>query len=159
MKMSSWRIPFCPRSGGITSSLRIRLTSASEPGLMLMMSRRANMLTSSLLEPTRGRQTPGWGDGNRLDSHPAARPAGHRAGIFIPLYLGDEGFGRQHQSRDGGGVLQRAARDFRRVDNARGDEVFERVGRGVVAEAGVSLGAHLLDDDRALFAGVLDDLA
>jgi hypothetical protein len=52
------------------------------------------------------------------------------------------------------GVLQRRARDHRRVDDAVGDEVDDLAGRGVQAEALLGL-AHVVDDDRALEAGVL----
>src|SRR5687767_749371 len=140
MEMSSWRIPVCSRSGGMTSPSKMRPASAAEPGLMFKVTRRVNIFL-----------TPRW----QLHAHPAA----HRVGSLVPLYLGDERLGRQHEAGDGRGVLERRARDLRRVDDARGDEVFVLVGRGVVAEVGVTLGAHLLDDDRALFARVLHYLA
>jgi hypothetical protein len=45
----------------------------------------------------------------------------HLSRLIISLNLGDESFGREHQAGDGRGVLQRVARNFRRVDDARGD--------------------------------------
>src|SRR5690606_37385629 len=45
-----------------------------------------------------------------------------------------------------------------RVDHAHADQITELVGAGVVPERALTI-AHLLHDDRALFAGVGADLA
>src|SRR5579885_226065 len=71
MKVSSCRIPFCRRNAGITSSSKMCLVSAAESGLMLMITRRVNIPSSSLAKPARGRQTPGREEGTRM-SDPCA---------------------------------------------------------------------------------------
>ena len=55
-------------------------------------------------------------------------------------------------------VLERGARHLERVDDALGDHVAELVLRGVVALAHLQL-LHLLDDHRAVLAGVDRDAA
>src|SRR5690606_40713381 len=71
--------------------------------------------------------------------------------------VGDDGLGREEERRDGGGVLQRGARDLDRVVHAGGEEVLVLTGRGVEALAGREV-AHLLRHDAALEAGVDRDL-
>ena len=73
------------------------------------------------------------------------------------LLLDDHGFGREEERRDRRGVLQRRARDLRRVDNAGDDEIFVRVGQRVVTEVAILRGPHLLDHDRTFATGIEDD--
>src|SRR3954464_3104414 len=80
------------------------------------------------------------------------------AGAVLVLDLGDDRLGREDVLRDRRGVLQRRARDHRRVDDALGDEVDDLAGRRVQAQALLGL-ADVVDDDRALEAGVVRDLA
>src|SRR6266542_2854306 len=80
-------------------------------------------------------------------------------GRFLLLrLLGNEGLGGEHEARHAGRVLQRRAHDLYRVDDTLLEQVAILTGLGVVAVVGFAL-AHLVDDDRALFARVLDDLA
>src|SRR5438552_4162950 len=58
--------------------------------------------------------------------------ARHRRFLLLLGNLGHEAFGRQQQAGDRGRVLQRRARDFLRVHNARLDQVFILAGRDVV---------------------------
>src|SRR4051812_32707239 len=93
--------------------------------------------------------------------HHAAHAAhvGHAAAAAVVLVrdLGHDGLGGQDVLGDRRGVLERGARHHGRVDDAGGDEVRVLAGRGVEADARVGL-ADLVDDDRALEAGVLRDL-
>src|SRR5690606_29204884 len=66
--------------------------------------------------------------------------------------------GGEHQPGDGRGVLQRRTHDLDRIDDALGDEVGVLAGGRVEAVVALAF-THLVHDDRALFAGVLDDLA
>src|SRR4051812_19286609 len=120
------------------------------------------------LQRTRARHTPGprstsqapAPEGRRSCLHHAAH-VGHAAADAGPVLvrdLGDDGLRREDVLRDRGGVLQRRARDHRRVDDALGDEVDDLAGRRVQAQALLGL-ADVVDDDRALEAGVLRDLA
>ncbi len=72
--------------------------------------------------------------------------------------LGDDGLGGQDVLGDRRRVLQRGPRDHGRVDDARGDEIDDLARGGVQAEALLRL-ADVVDDDAALEAGVLRDLA
>jgi len=67
------------------------------------------------------------------------------------------GLGGQHHAGHAGGELERRANDLGRVDDPRLDQILERVGRGVEAEARLAR-ADLLDDDGALGAGVASNL-
>src|SRR5690606_14903398 len=77
--------------------------------------------------------------------------------LFLGL-LGHERLGGQHQTRHAGGVLQSGTHPLDGIDDALGDQVTVLTRARVVAEVALTL-AHLLHDDRALFAGVGDDLA
>src|SRR5215213_9905432 len=95
--------------------------------------------------------------------HHAAHAAhvGHAAaaaGAVLVGRLRDDGLGGQDVLGDRGRVLQRRARDHGGVDDARADQVDHIAGGRVQALAGGRL-AHVVDDDRALEAGVLRDLA
>src|SRR4051812_29795133 len=95
--------------------------------------------------------------------HHAAHAAhvGHAAagaGAVLLGGLGDDRLGGEDVLRDRRGVLQRRARDHGGVDDARADEVDHLAGGGVQALARGGL-ADVVDDDRALVAGVLRDLA
>src|SRR3954454_20434958 len=80
------------------------------------------------------------------------------AGPGLVWDLGDDGLRREDVLRDRGGVLQRRARDHGRVDDALGDEVDDLAARRVQALALLRL-ANVVDDDRALEARVVRDLA
>jgi hypothetical protein len=69
------------------------------------------------------------------------------------------GFGGQQEASDGGGVLEGGAGDLGGVDDAGGDEVFVGVGGGVVAVAEGFAFADATDDDGAIDASVVGDLA
>src|SRR5690606_8055658 len=97
---------------------------------------------------------------SRSEVHPSHVTAG-RAGLLRLLgVLGDDHLGGEQQAGDRRGVLQRGARDLRRVDDARGEHVVdERVRGGVVAVLAVVLLTDRVDDHAALGAGVGRDLA
>ena len=65
--------------------------------------------------------------------------------------------GQQHAS-DGGSVLQGHSRHLHRVDDTRGEQVLVNLSAGVEAEVVLAF-HHLVDNDRAFQAGVLNDLA
>src|SRR5215213_7806928 len=95
--------------------------------------------------------------------HHAAHAAhvGHAAAAAGAVLLGrlrDDGLGGQDVLGDRRGVLQRRARDHGGVNDARADQVDHLAGGGVQALACGRL-ADVVDDDRALEAGVLRDLA
>ena len=54
--------------------------------------------------------------------------AAGRAGRGLLGRVGNDALGREHVLRDRGGVLERRARDHRRVDDARGDEIASTPG-------------------------------
>src|ERR1039458_5603932 len=96
--------------------------------------------------------------GSRSSLHHSAHVRHATAAAAVLLWhLGDDRLGREDVLGDRGGVLQRRARDHRRVDHAGRDEIDDLVGGGVEAVALLGL-AHLVDDDRALEPGVLGDL-
>ena len=71
--------------------------------------------------------------------------------------VGDEGLGGEQESGDGRCVLKRGAGDLGWIHHAGCDEVFELVGRDVVAFATFAF-FDLFDDQRGLAAGVGDEL-
>ena len=73
--------------------------------------------------------------------------------------VSDEGFGGQHQSRNGAGVGERSAHDLGRIEHAGLDQVFVLAGQRVVAEVIVLRVVDLAENDGTFFAGVLGDLA
>src|SRR5712692_5336068 len=78
-------------------------------------------------------------------------------GIFLDL--GDEGFGGEHEARDGRSVLQREPRDLGRVDDAHLDHVAVLAGLGIEAEVFVLGFANPADHNGAFMAGVEGELA
>ena len=66
--------------------------------------------------------------------------------------------GGEEQAGDGGRVLQRAAGDLRRVDDAGFDEVVVFAGGDVVAFVAFAL-LDFLHDERAFQAGVVGERA
>jgi len=72
--------------------------------------------------------------------------------------LGDDGLGREDVLRDRGGVLERRARDHRRIDDPGLDEILDLAGLDVQALALLG-GADLVDDDGAFEAPVRCELA
>src|SRR5262245_18891183 len=83
------------------------------------------------------------------------------AALFLLLGdVGDDALGGEQQVGDAGAVLQRGASDFDRVYDAGGADVAELALVGVVAVVLVALLAgDLVDDYRAVFAGVFGDEA
>src|SRR5215471_17516641 len=65
-----------------------------------------------------------------------------RGGHRLFGQVGDRGVGREQQTRDRGGVLQSGADDFRRIDDARFEQVFDFARRRVVTDV-LFLGANL----------------
>src|SRR5712671_178605 len=78
-------------------------------------------------------------------------------GVFLDV--GDEGFGGEHQARDGGCVLQREAGDLGWVDDAHLDHVAVLAGLGVEAEVFFLGVADFADHNGTFMAGVESDLA
>src|SRR5579863_5993249 len=90
--------------------------------------------------------------------HP--RHVGHAAACAAAILLrnlGDDRLGREDVLGDRRSVLQRRAGDHGRVDDALGDEVHDLTAGSVEAVVLLRL-ADVVDDDRALEAGVLRDL-
>src|SRR5580700_5024218 len=85
-------------------------------------------------------------------------PAASSRSVFF-LDFSDEGFGREHEARDGGCVLQRQAGDLSRVDDAHLDHVAVFASVRVEAEVLVLRVADLADHDSAFKTGVERDLA
>src|SRR5262249_49256745 len=96
-------------------------------------------------------------------AHAATAAGGHRGGLFLLGHIRDQGLGGQDHGGDGGGVLQGATGDLDRVDDAGLDHIQVLAGNDVVPDILVllflGLAAHGLDDDRAVLAGVLRQLA
>src|SRR5258708_5491405 len=79
-------------------------------------------------------------------------------GCLLLRHLGDEALRGEQQAADGSGVLQRAARDLRGVNDAGLHEVFPFSGGDV--QAFVALAAlALTDDERAFQARVVGERA
>src|SRR6516165_3365958 len=91
-------------------------------------------------------------------AHAAARRHGG-AGRRLLRELGDHGFGGDQERRDGGGVLDRDANHFGRVDDALGDEVAVLAGLAVEAERVLILFQDLAHDDGAVLPRIDRDLA
>src|SRR5690606_26497231 len=89
-------------------------------------------------------------------AHAAARHGRH--GLLLLRLVGHDGLRREQEAGDGGGVLERRARDLRRVEHAHLQEVAVLLGTGVEPEGALAV-LHLLDDDGALHPGVVGDLA
>src|SRR5262249_19166125 len=89
----------------------------------------------------------------------AGHPARHAAaGALLLGLVGDHRLGGEEQTGHARRVLQRAAHDLGRVDDAGLDQVAVLLAGGVEAVAAL-LVAHALDDDGALVARVLGDAA
>src|SRR4051812_3846719 len=92
-------------------------------------------------------------------AHAAAVSAAHRSFLTLFWNVGDQGFGGEHQRRDGAGVLKGGAGDLGGINDAGFHQVSELIGLSVVAE-GVVLGvADAAHNDGAFFAGIAHDLA
>src|SRR5665647_132773 len=95
------------------------------------------------------RENPPWTDPERAFGvllGAAACSVRVRSILVVGRLLHDQGFGREQQSRDGGGVGESRTGHLDGVDDARGDEVDVLAGRRVVALADLHLG-DLVDDD------------
>src|SRR5260370_30807288 len=79
--------------------------------------------------------------------------------LVVLLDVGDEGFGGEHEARDGRCVLQREAGDLSWVDDAYLNHVAVFTGFGVEAEVFFLGVANLADHNSAFMAGVESDLA
>ena len=87
------------------------------------------------------------------------RTTGRQARFVIFLKLRNQGFSCQHQPGDRRGVLQGAARYLGGINDTRSYEIFKLLRYDVVADVRVLFGANSLDDHRAFFARVSDDLS
>src|SRR5947208_8378056 len=111
-----------------------------------------------LLSPT-GRELPRRESVLVHAAHAAARHAARTAlALVLLLDLGDHGLSGEHQTGDRRRVEQRGLGDLGGVDDAGRHQVLELAG-GRVEAAGAVVGQELLDDDRALLAGIGRDLA
>ncbi len=80
------------------------------------------------------------------------------AALFLHLgQVGDQSLGGEEHRCDGRSVLQRRARDLRRVDDAQLVEIAVLAGRRVEAEGVLAPGPDLAHDQRAVEAGVFRD--
>ena len=86
-------------------------------------------------------------------------PRRHGSGGLLLRLLGDHRLGGDEEAGDRRRVLQREAHDLGRVDDAGLHHVDILAVLGVEAVVGVVLVEQLADDDRAVDAGVLGDLA
>src|SRR6266516_623708 len=81
--------------------------------------------------------------------HPthAAAHSGCRvaAALLFFLDLGDEGFGREHEARDRGGVDERLLADLGRIDDAGFEHVDELLATGVETP-GAALRLHVVEE-------------
>ena len=116
--------------------------------------------TSSTFSQTRGANSGGKYPGQPAELHHAAHAAhsAHAAvtgdrGFFLLGDLGDEAFGGEEQTGDGRGVLEGAARDLLRVDDAGLEEVDVFAGGNVVA-FGALAREDLVDHHAALETAV-----
>src|SRR5579862_2617884 len=91
-----------------------------------------------------------------LVAHPLTALLG---GFLLLGNLGDDRVRGQQQGADARGVLKRAADDLRRIDDAELQHVAVLDGIRIEAEVDVLGLADLVDDDRAVDAGVRGDLA
>src|SRR6185437_3517871 len=98
-----------------------------------------------------------WGV-NALWLHHAAHVGNSAATAVRVRDLGDDGLGGEDVLGDRSGVLQGRARDHGRVDDALLDQVDDLAGGGV-EPATLLPAADVADDDRALEAAVVGDLA
>src|SRR5580704_2454618 len=89
----------------------------------------------------------------------AGGSAASSCSLVFFLDFGYQGFGREHEARDGGCVLQRQAGDLSRVDDTHLDHVAVLAGIRVEAEVFVLRFADLSDHDSAFVSGVERDLA
>ena len=79
-------------------------------------------------------------------------------GFLLLGRLGDDGFGGEEQAGDRRGVLEGRAGDLGRVNDAGGEHVAPGAVFGVVAERGILRLLDLVDDHRAVDAGVFGDV-
>src|SRR6185312_4531308 len=91
--------------------------------------------------------------------HAAAVAAWHRSALFVFRDLRDDGFGGQHQRGNRTGVLQRGADYLCGIEHACLYQVLVLAAESVVAEVRLFRVEHLAQNNCALFAGVLGDLA
>src|SRR6266700_7015538 len=147
--------PFCFRSRGRTSFSNVRVNS---PAVLAFRCR--DTLRAYISTPLRDLHD-SYSVSVRVTTslsylvHPAhAAAARHRGHLAVLLLLHHHALGGEEQSRDGRGVLQRRPRDLGRVDDAGRNQVFERVGLGVVAEVLVLRLPHAADHDRPFGARV-----
>ena len=101
----------------------------------------------------------GWGCGLVHTAHAAHIAAGSRSSRGFGQ-IGHEALGGQHHLSDGSCVLQSGAGDLGGVNDACGDHILHvDLILGVEAVVGLVGRDDLVDDDAALEAGVLGDLA
>src|SRR5687767_115018 len=91
-------------------------------------------------------------------AHSTTHARRHSAALFLFRHFGDDGFGREQETGDRSGVLQRAPRHLGRIDDAGFHQVFVFARGHVVAFVAFAL-LHFLDDERAFLARVVRELA
>src|SRR4051794_4811936 len=91
-------------------------------------------------------------------SHAATHLPVSVTGIFL-RQLGYHRLSRYQKPRDGGCILQSAADDLRRIDDALGDEIPIGAGLCIEAECVCRIFEDLANDHRAVFTRVGEDLA
>jgi hypothetical protein len=74
--------------------------------------------------------------------------------VLFLWYFGDHCLCRDEKTGHGCSILQRAAHDLGRIDDAVGDEVTVRVRLRVITEAVLRVLEDLAQDDRVILAGV-----
>jgi hypothetical protein len=93
--------------------------------------------------------------------HPAGVQTRHAAtggtAFILVLLVGDDRLGGEHQAGDRRRILERGARDFRRIDDAELDHGAVLFRLRVEAEVAFAF-EHPLHDDRAFQTGVRRDL-
>src|SRR5208282_4434618 len=91
-------------------------------------------------------------------AHTAHAAAWHGWSVLLRR-LSDHGLGRDHEASDRSRVLQSNPHDLRRIDDAGVQHIDILLSLGVEAESLGLVGQDLADDDRALYARILGDLA
>src|SRR5881396_2948618 len=83
--------------------------------------------------------------------------ARHRSSFSFVRNLGDQGFRRQHQGRDGGRVLKRRTGHLGRIENTGRDHVGVLFGFGIESEVWLFRIANFAHNHRTFVSGVGSD--
>src|SRR5713101_7685932 len=148
-----WRMPPASPAAACTASLAYATRSRCTPRSHRHISRNRKRRTH--LRPP---LSPSQSIARSRLHHSARRHSRHAAGLLLLRLLGNHALCREQQTSHRSGVLQRAAHDLGRVDDAGLHQIFELLGRGVEAE-GALVVLDLVDDDVAFPSGVARDPA